>query len=213
MLGFFERRDFLCGEKVWLGRYQNLTNVLHWHFECELIRIVRGSASIKIGDRYFEATAGDCFFCSGEELHSIISHAATQIDVAIFDKDLLKEITGQYALASPKLPEDLPIREHFEAIHSATATKAQFYNVATENQARSLIVRIFQRCPLVKHEKKPSLHKTLIARINRDFAFITFEDAVGHCGYSPAHFSKTFKRIMGKSPREWRRQSEEEKGK
>ena len=57
MLGIFERRQFFAGEKIWLGRYKNLTNVLHWHFECEIIRIVTGKAHIKIGDHCFDAIA------------------------------------------------------------------------------------------------------------------------------------------------------------
>ena len=46
MLGKFEKRYFQNEEKVWLGKYRNLTNILHWHPECELIRIVKGEAKI-----------------------------------------------------------------------------------------------------------------------------------------------------------------------
>ena len=43
---------------------------------------------------------------------------------------------------------------------------------------------------------------------------ITVKEVAHNLGFfDEYHFSKTFKRIMGKSPREWRRQSEEEKGK
>jgi xylan 1,4-beta-xylosidase len=50
MLAIYERRQFSAGEKIWFGRYRNLTNVLHWHFESEIIRVVSGKAKIKIGD-------------------------------------------------------------------------------------------------------------------------------------------------------------------
>ena len=87
MLGIYEKRQFSDGEKVWLGRYRNLTNVLHWHFESEIIRVVKGSAKIKIGNSVFEAKKGDCFFCRGEELHYIISTKDAEVDIAIFDEN------------------------------------------------------------------------------------------------------------------------------
>ncbi len=197
MLGFFERRHFFDGEKIWLGRYKNLTNVLHWHFECEIIRIVKGSAKIKIGDFCFEATKDDCFFCASEELHYIISETDAQIEVAIFDENLLPEITGKYTLVSPKLPNSIPVKEGFEYIKKELSEKGRFYREAIENQARSLIVDIFQNCQIVKREKKASSHKTLITKINTDFSLITFEEAVRYSGYSASHFSKIFKKLTG----------------
>ncbi len=199
MLGFFERRQFSSGEKIWLGRYKNLTNVLHWHFECEIIRIVEGSAKIKIGDFCFEATKDDCFFCASEELHYIISETGTQVDVAIFDENLLPEITGKYTVVSPKLPNIIPVKECFEHIKKELSEKGLFYRESIENQARSLIVDIFQHCQIVKREKKASPHKTLISKINTDFSFITFEEAVRYSGYSASHFSKIFKKLTGMS--------------
>ena len=73
MLAIYERRNFSDGEKVWFGRYRNLANVLHWHFESEIIRVVTGTAKIKIGAYFFDAVKDDCFFCADEELHYIIS--------------------------------------------------------------------------------------------------------------------------------------------
>ena len=73
MLGKFEKRLFSSGEKVWLGHYKNLVNVLHWHFECEIIKVTKGRAKIKIGDLLFDAAEGDSFFCVGEKLHYIMS--------------------------------------------------------------------------------------------------------------------------------------------
>lgn len=197
MLGIFERRQFSDGEKIWFGRYRNLTNVLHWHFESEIIRIANGKAKIKIGDFCFDATKGDCYFCEGEELHYIISGPDTQVEVAIFDKNLASEITGKYTVISPKLPNDIPVNEYFERIKKELVQKGRFYREAIENQARSLIVDIFQHCQIAERNKKVSFHKNLIDKINRDFSFITFEDAVRYSGYSASHFSKIFKNLTG----------------
>lgn len=197
MLGIYEKRYFSDGEKIWLGKYRDLTNVLHWHIECEIIRIIEGRAKIKIGDFCCEATSGDCFFCPGEELHYIISEPDAQVEVAIFDKNITSEITSKYTVISPKLPTNIPVNEYFERIKKELLQKGRFYREATENQARSLIIDIFQHCQIAEHNKKVSYHKNLIDKINRDFSFITFEDAASYSGYSASHFSKMFKKLTG----------------
>ena len=101
MLAIYERRQFSAGEKIWFGRYKNLTNVLHWHFESEIIRVVTGKAKIKIGDFRFDAVKDDCFFCPDEELHYIISEPNSQVDIAILSKDIATDITDKYVLTSP----------------------------------------------------------------------------------------------------------------
>ncbi len=199
MLGNYEKRHFAEGEKIWLGRYRNLVNVLHWHFECEIIRIVEGSAKIKIGNFCFEATKDDCFFCSGEELHYIISESNSQIDIAILDKNLVADITDKYAVDSPKLPNHIPVKKIFDNIEEKLSQKEPFYREALENYARGLIIDIFSHCQIAERKEKVNLHKTLITKINTDFSFITFKEAVHYSGYSASHFSKTFKMLTGMS--------------
>lgn len=197
MLGNYERRHFLSGEKIWLGRYRNLTNILHWHFECEIIRIVKGKAKVKIGDFCFDAVKDDCFFCRSEELHYITCEPDTLVDIAIFDETLAAEITSKYTVASPKLPKNILIEVHFHYIKKELSQKRQFYREALENHARGLFIDIFRNCQITKCEDKVSLYKNLITKINDEFSFITFEDAVQYSGYSPSHFSKVFKKLTG----------------
>lgn len=199
MLAIYERRQFSAGEKIWLGRYKNLTNVLHWHFESEIIRVVTGKAKIKIGDFCFDAVKDDCFFCPDEELHYIISEPNSQVDIAILSKDIATDITDKYVLTSPKLPGDIPVKQVFNQIEATLSPKGPFYRESIENDARGLIIDIFSHCQIAERKEKASLRKTLITKINADFAFITFEEAVRYSGYSASHFSKTFKKLTGMS--------------
>ncbi len=32
-----ELRRYGGGEKVWAGKYKNSQNLMHWHYDCELI--------------------------------------------------------------------------------------------------------------------------------------------------------------------------------
>jgi xylan 1,4-beta-xylosidase len=197
MLGIYEKRQFSDGEKVWLGRYKNLVNVLHWHFEAEIIRIVKGSAKIKIGNSVFEAKKGDCFFCTGEELHYIIGKKDSEIDIAIFDEKLCPETIGNLSLFSPKLPSCIPVKDYFSSIKKELTEKGPFYREAVNNKMENLIIDIFRKCNFEKSERKTSFQKSLITKINNEYSFITFEDAVGYSGYSASHFSKMFKAFTG----------------
>lgn len=197
MLATYERRNFAEGEKVWLGQYRNLNNVLHWHLECEIIRVVKGQAQIKIGDRCFDARENACFFCSAEELHYIVSAPDALVEVIIFDRSIAQDITDRYALRSPKLPEGLMPACFFEDINKILLRKELFYREMIENKARGLIIDIFSSCSVVKQNVQSQFYKNLILKINEEFSFITFEDAVRYSGYSPSHFSRMFKKLSG----------------
>lgn len=196
MLGIYEKRRFADGEKVWLGRYKNLTNLLHWHFECEIIRVVAGCARIKIGDALFDAVEGDCYFCLGGELHYIVGAPDSLIEVLILDQGITEGLTDQYTVASPKLAEGERVRLAFEAIKKERSQKEPFYREAMEHLARGLILTLLRQAP-VRREGGVELYRELINKIHREFADITFEEAVRFSGYSPSHFSKVFRRLAG----------------
>ena len=197
MLANYEKRYFNSGEKIWLGRYQNLTNVLHWHMECELIRVVEGDVQIKIGSHNYAAGRNDCFFCTSEELHYIIGSQDSQVDIMIFDKSIAEDITDRYTLLSPKLPDIISYRDFFAGVKDILEQKGPFYIEALTNRARGILIDIFSICPIVERDDRPQLYRELINKINDEFAFITFEDAVQYSGYSAAHFSRMFKKMSG----------------
>lgn len=197
MLGNYESRRFEDGEKVWIGRYRDLINVLHWHFECEIIHIVSGKAKIKIGESVFNATEGDSFFCADEELHYIISEKDALIDVMIIERSVLKDVTRKNSLSSPKLPDFISVGHYFDHIREHLREKGRFYREAIENYVRYVTLEIFRRCDICERTNKNKTYKKLFSLINDSFAFITFGDAVKGSGYTPAHFSRVFKELTG----------------
>lgn len=199
MLANYEKHHFEKGERLWLRRYQNISNVLHWHFETEIIRIIWGNAHIRIGEHCFDAKTGDVFFCAGEELHYIVSDKGAKTEVMVLSEDIAKDITDKYTLLSPKLNDTALINQCFESIKNELADKKQFYCETTENTARGMIIDIFRNNETVKEKRGSQFYKNLITKINDEFAFITFEDAAGFLGYSPSHFSKMFKRLSGRT--------------
>jgi AraC-like DNA-binding protein len=199
MLGIYEKRRFGVGEKVWLGRYVHLTNVLHWHPEYELIRIVKGKAQIKVADLVFTAKTGDAFLVDSEVPHYILSEPDTETDIMIFDKSICEEILEAYALHSPLLPSTIPLAVILDKIGHEQSEKGLFYREAVEGLVQAMMIRIFRESKTVERQKESHAYHDLIGKISREFATISFEKAAKYCGYSPSHFSKTFKKLAGVS--------------
>jgi len=197
MIGKYEKRSFDDGVKVWLSRYRGLTNVLHWHYACEIISVIHGNAKIRIGEHLFSAEGGDSFFCAGEELHYIIGEPESLIDVIIIDENVSKDITDKYTSDYPKIPDTVPVTAFLESITSELNRKEPFYREQVEGYARLLIIEAIRRHKTRKTDSMPDFHKRLIDWINAGFETVTFADAVAYSGYSSAHFSKVFKRISG----------------
>ena len=199
MLGKYERRLFYNDQKVWIGTYMSLTNILHWHSECELIRIVKGKAQIKIEDSLFCAGEGDCFFCCGGELHYITGEKDAIIEIIIFHKDLLKKITEHYKPVSPLLSNPDIIQKGFEKARKISAEKSRFLSETLENCGVEILLEIYNNNELCKHQSTKGKERLIIDEINNNFATVTFDDIVKFSGYSPSHFSKLFKKLSGKN--------------
>jgi len=180
-----------------VGRYRGLTNVLHWHRECELIRVVQGSAEIKIDGELFEAVAGDCFFCSTEQAHYIVGSRESIIDVIIFHTSVLASITEKYMLQSPRLTDIENIAAAVENIRNIITRKPRFYAKTLESHAQVLVVSIFNNNPVCSTENPKQEGMHIINKIHKDFATVTFDEAVSFSGYSPSYFSRTFKKLTG----------------
>lgn len=197
MLGNYEKRYFADGEKVWIGHYRDLINILHWHLECEIIRIVKGGAQIRIGEHRFHARPGDVFFCAGEELHSILSEPDTRVDIVIFSRSIVKDVTDQFALQTPAIADGRRAIQMMESVRRLRSEKGPFYRELLENEVRGFVLDVFRGNAIQRREEKSRFYVDLIRKINDEFAYITFADAVAYSGYSPSHFSKMFKRLSG----------------
>ena len=199
MLPSFEKRYFDNSQKLWVGRYRDLTNVLHWHPECELIRVVCSDAEIKIGENVFKASAGECFFCSSEQVHYIVGDSDSIIDIMIFHTELIGSVTQKYKLISPCLKNNNAVCTAFEIIRAVMSHKPRFYSQTLDSHARMLLVDIFNSNAVCERENKTNDITHIINKIHESFATVTFDEIVRFSGYSPAYFSRTFKRVAGMS--------------
>lgn len=197
MLGNYEERYFSTKDPIWLGKYRNLSNVLHWHEECELIWIISGSAQIKIRDALYEAVEDQMFFCCSEDLHYIKSDPNAVIQVLIFRSDLSKDITSQYTLLSPKLNKTERLRNSIYEMEEIYRNRSTFRYAQLKNLAEAILIGIYSDEAIQPSEQNVHLQTEIISKIHREFAHITFRDMVQFSGYTPSHFSKKFKALTG----------------
>ena len=78
--------------KVWVGKYRNSHNLLHWHYDCEFVYVEKGSVdifcekkkhSLHQGEALFKFTGGIyVFFDIGKKLFPVTFYALRRKTVA-----------------------------------------------------------------------------------------------------------------------------------
>ena len=198
MLGNYERRRFVEGERLWLGHYRNLTNVLHWHMEWEIIHVAQGCAQVCIGGDRFFAQEGDTFLCAGEQMHYIISQPGARVDILIADA-AISPSTADYRLFSPLISPRIEVADRLRQIERLRRENGFLYREAMEHVWQGLMLDIFRTLPIRKKNESSSAFRDLLDYIHQQMDRITFSDAVRYIGYSASHFSRIFKDLSGMS--------------
>lgn len=195
MLSNFEKRVFENHENAWIGKYRGLRNILHWHFEYEMISVLNGTVVVKIENAEFVAEAGDLFFCTPNELHYIDADENSLVEIMIFTCDIPREL-NRLSLLSPKISCAPIIGSYTQIIKNELNAKAEFYKSKIQLVLTSMIIDIFRNEKTVmKIDEENSFYKNLIIKISDNMGDITFEEAAAFSGYSPSYFSRMFKRL------------------
>jgi xylan 1,4-beta-xylosidase len=195
MLSNFEKRVFENNENVWIGKYKSLKNILHWHFEYEIISILSGPVVVKIENSEFVAQSGDLLFCSPNELHYIDAGENSMVEIMIFSGDIPKDLAS-LSLLSPKISDSRIVSAYVQQIKDELNRKEEFYTSKIQLALTSMIIDIFRNEEtVIKANEENSFYKNLITRISDNMGEITFEEAARFSGYTPAYFSRMFKRL------------------
>jgi AraC-like DNA-binding protein len=195
MLSNFEKRIFENNENIWIRKYKNLKNILHWHFEYEIISVLSGNANVKISSNEFATKKGDVLISFPNELHYINANDESLIEIIIFSVELPKELST-LCLLNPKISDYKIVNDYIQAIKNELAQKDEFYTQKTKLLLLQMLIDIFRT---EKTTKKPDeendFFKNLITKINENFSNITFDEAAKISGYTPTYFSRMFKRL------------------
>ena len=200
MFAEFEKRLPINGEKIWIAKWLNLKNAIHWHDETEIIYCVSGSIEIFTYGETIFISDGECVLLQGGTPHKINAGETTVCITILVSPTLVNEVTNTVSLKNKKLAKNYHIPLFYKKIHRIMREKEDFYNVIVNSYTTILLAEIFkneQTAPLT-HEQKNSRHKILkdvLKVIETEFAYVTFEDLCKRFGYSSAHFSRLFKEL------------------
>ena len=214
MKAFHEIRNYNSDLMVWHSSYENISFVAHWQKEVEFVYVRSGEASFHVADHSFTAHAGDLVICESGQIHYSDSyHTKNVLDFLIFDANVISsrfqnphfknplvtasELQG-YGLSDSLerlfslIPEELNTKHpYYKDI--VTAAIREFWFLLKRNHPRLEKVNDISRSVRMLEE-----FQELLDYIDKHYSDeLTLEYASSMMHFSPSHFSKTFKKLMG----------------
>ena len=185
---------------VWVGKYRNSYNLLHWHSDCEFLYVETGRIDVFCNGEIHSLCAGDSFFIDSEEMHYMqAQEKGTVLVVLIFDCNILKYSLGKVRLKSPRLKERYPVAEYYASIRRLLLDKPPYYGTEVACEILKLMLEVFRGEETVARTRADSSKplKPLLEEVNARYADMTFEDAAKLMHMSDAYFSRFFRKTTG----------------
>lgn len=192
--------DYSAESHIWAGKYRNSQNLPHWHFDCELIFVEKGSIDVFCEKKKHTLLPGNALFVDSGQVHHM--HAMEQdtvLIVIVFNYHILQPLAGDFQLADPLLYGSYPIAQTYAELKRILTERQKFFDAEATFALGRLLVEIFRGELLVKKipDKTILSFKELLGDIAEKYRYYTFEDAVAFMGMSPAYFSRYFRKITG----------------
>lgn len=202
MLANFEQRAYKDYGRVWIGRYQNLHNLAHWHLEHELIYIEEGDVLISYNDQSYSLKKGDLAFIHSGQIHYIDSERDGIVQIIMYNGDFLAKSLLAYRLENVVVSQAYSFLETFSTIEHEQKNKDLFYIENIHIALEKLILKLYRKEPLITNpveEKNENLHdyQNLLQKIHQESHEITFTQAADFMGLSNAYFSRYFHKMAG----------------
>ncbi len=187
--------------RVWAGKYRNSHNLLHWHYDCELVCVEEGSIDIFCERGKYTLEKGEALFTDSGQIHYQRAAAPdTVLMVIIFDYNILRPFLDAWQLACPKLGEGHRVAETYRELFKVLTERKPFYGAEAACIVAQRMIDIFRRdriLPRPKSGRTEETFKRLLEEIHAQYQTFTFEDAVRFMGMSDAYFSRYFKAMAG----------------
>ena len=214
MKAFHEVRNYSSDLMVWCSGYENISFIAHWQKEIELVYVREGSAHFHVADHSFTAHAGDLVICESGQIHYSDSYnLKNHLDFLIFDTNLISSrfhnpqfktplvtakeleafgLTDSLSRIFSLIPEELDKKQpYYKDI--ITAAIREFWFLLKRNLPRTEKLRDDSRRVRMLED-----FQELLDYIDEHYSEdLTLEHAANMLHFSPSHFSKTFKKLMG----------------
>ena len=200
MIAKREIRNYIQSTKVWAGKYRNSHNLLHWHYDCELMYVDNGSIDVNCEKRTHRLKQGDALFVDSGQVHfQRARDRETVLTLIIFDYGIVKPYLGDVRLLSPKLSGDYEIPAAYAKLRSILLGKQEFYGAEAASEVLRLMVRIFRGEPLTSRRETDTskTFKRLLEDVSENCSDYTFDGAAAFMNMSDAYFSRYFHAATG----------------
>lgn len=181
---------------VWVGRYRNSQNLPHWHYECELFCVEKGSLEVFCERQLYELQEGDCFFADSRQVHCM--HAKTQdttVAMIVFDHAVTAYFAREIILASPLLGKKYDVTGLFYTLQRELQEKAKLYEGHTALLVSQFMLEIFRREQTVQRGETGQTaerFRALLSEIEHRFEFFDLNEAAAYMGMNASYFSRLF---------------------
>lgn len=184
------------GERVWVGKFLNSQNMLHWHDDCELIYVERGALIVIVNGASYRITSGNAMFIDSRVLHRISAIDETSLlQTVIFDSAVINEFAKDICLTTPVLDNGEIVKIAYAELMQELKNKPPLYTFTTTATVRKLIIEIFRNFPT--EQKKPSGNtdeklKELFLELKKNYDWFTLNDAAKFMNMNASYLSRLF---------------------
>ena len=201
MIAKREIRSYPKSVKVWVGKYKHSHNLLHWHSDCELFYVERGSIDVFCEGTNYLLSAGETFFVDRGQMHAMSAREEdTTLLVIFFDDEIVKPALGERRLLCPRLQTSYSVPAVYEKLRDVLRAKAAYCGAEAAAYVLLLMAEIFRgekSVPRPEDNATRQKFMRLLEEIAAGGAFFTFSDAAAYMGMSAGYFSRYFHGAMG----------------
>lgn len=214
MKAFHEVRNYNSDFMVWYSTYENISFVAHWQKEIELVYVRSGEACFHVADQSFIAHAGDLVICESGQIHYSDSYTTKNLlSFLIFDTNVISSRFHnphfKSALVTAEELQNYGLTEALLRVLSIVPDeldkKQPYYKDIVSSSIREFWFLLKRNLPREEKAKDSSRRSRMLEEFQElldhidthYFEDLTLEHAASMMHFSPSHFSKTFKKLMG----------------
>lgn len=195
-----EQRHYADG-RVWFGRYRNSHNMPHWHYDCELILIEKGSIDLFCEQKLYSLSSGDCVLIMSGQVHNMHAHSSeAELSMLIFDYDIIKPFVSGKVLVTPLLSGNYNLQALFAVIKEEIKSRQPLYTYKIETYLMQTVIDIFRNEQTAKRERFENTtirFKELLNEIDERCGDFDLNEASLFMNMNAAYFSRLFHKITG----------------